>query len=85
MSNNKVKIIQDWLKPKKVKNIQFFLDFASFYCWFIFNYSDIVISLIYLIWKDISWKFDFSYHNAFDFLKKTFTSVLIFTYWISDA
>jgi len=24
MSNNKVKIIQDWPEPKKVKNIQFF-------------------------------------------------------------
>jgi len=32
MSNNKVKIIQDLLEPKKVKNIQFFLDFANFYC-----------------------------------------------------
>ena len=32
MSDNKVKIIQDWLEPKKVKNIQFFLGFANFYC-----------------------------------------------------
>jgi len=53
MSNNKVKIIQDWLEPKKVKDIQFFLGFANFYCWFIFNYSDIVIPLIYFTWKDI--------------------------------
>ena len=30
-SDNKVKIIQDWLKPKKVKNIQYFLGFANFY------------------------------------------------------
>ena len=43
MSNDKVKIIQDWLKPKKVKDIQSFLGFANFYHWFIFNYSDIVI------------------------------------------
>jgi len=45
MFNNKVKIIQDWLEPKKVKNIQFFLDFTNFYCQFIFNYLDIVIPL----------------------------------------
>ena len=32
MSNNKVKIIQDWLKPKKVKDIQFFLCFTNLYC-----------------------------------------------------
>ena len=30
MSNNKVKIIQDWLEPKKVKDIQSFLGFANF-------------------------------------------------------
>ena len=55
MSDDKVKIIQDWLKLKKVKNIQFFLGFSNFYCWFIFNYLDIVIPLCHmpslLIWK----------------------------------
>ena len=60
MSNDKVKIIQDWLKPKEVKDIQFFLGFTNFYHWFIFNYSDIVIPLTCLTWKDISWKFDSS-------------------------
>jgi len=45
MFNDKVKIIQDWLEPKKVKDIQSFLGFANFYHWFIFNYSDIVIPL----------------------------------------
>ena len=45
MSDDKIKIIQDWLEPKEVKNIQFFLDFTNFYCWFIFNYLDIVILL----------------------------------------
>jgi len=45
MFDNKVKIIQNWLEPKKVKDIQFFLGFTNFYCQFIFNYSDIVILL----------------------------------------
>jgi len=31
MSDNKVKIIQDWLEPKKVKDTQFFLGFTNFY------------------------------------------------------
>ena len=47
--HDKMKIIQDWLESKKVKNIQFFLGFANFYHQFIFNYLDIVILLIYLI------------------------------------
>jgi len=53
MSDDKVKIIQDWPEPKKVKDIQFFLGFTNFYHQFIFNYSDIVISLICLTQKDI--------------------------------
>ena len=57
MSNDKLKIIQDWLEPKKVKDIQSFLGFANFYYQFIFNYSDIVILLTYLTWKNISQKF----------------------------
>jgi len=31
MSDDKIKIIQDWPEPKKVKDIQSFLDFANFY------------------------------------------------------
>jgi len=85
MSNNKVKIIQGWLELKKVKNIQFFLEFTNFYHWFIFNYLDVVISLTCLTQKNIPWKFDFSYHNAFNSLKKAFTSAPILTHWIPDA
>jgi len=75
MSDNKVKIIQDWLELKKVKDIQFFLDFANFYYQFIFNYLNIVISLTCL-----TWKFDFSCHNAFNSLKKAFISAPILIY-----
>jgi len=32
MSDDKVKIILDWPEPKKVKDIQSFLEFANFYC-----------------------------------------------------
>jgi len=85
ISNNKIKIIQDWPKPKKVKDIQSFLGFANFYCQFIFNYSDIVIPLTRLTQKDISWKFDSSYQDAFNSLKKAFTSASILTHWIPDA
>ena len=85
MSDNKIKIIQDWPEPKKVKDIQSFLGFANFYRRFIFNYSDIVIPLTCLIQKDIPWKFDFSCQDAFNSLKKAFTSTPIFTYWIPDA
>ena len=32
ISNDKVRIIQDWPEPKKVKDIQSFLGFTNFYC-----------------------------------------------------
>jgi len=85
MSDNKLKIIQDWLESKKVKDIQSFLSFVNFYRWFIFNYLDIVISLTHLTQKDISWKFDSSCQDTFNSLKKEFTTASIFTHWISNA
>jgi len=85
MSDDKVKIIQDWLEPKKVKDVQSFLGFANFYYWFIFNYLNIVIPLTCLTQKDIPWKFNFFYHDAFNSLKKAFTSIPILTYWIPDT
>ena len=85
MSDDKIKTIQDWLEPKKVKDIQSFLGFANFYCQFIFNYLNIVIPLTRLTRKDIPWKFDSSCQDAFNSLKKAFTSALILTHWISDA
>ena len=80
MSDDKVKIIQDWLEPKKIKYIQSFLSFTNFYYWFIFNYLNIVILLTHLTWKNIPWKFNFSCCDAFNSLKKTFTSTPILTY-----
>ena len=46
---------------------------------------DIVILLICFTWKNILWKFDFFYYDAFNSLKKTFVSALILTYWIPNA
>ena len=85
MSDDKIKIIQDWLELKKVKDIQFFLGFANFYHWFIFNYLDIVIPLTRLTRKNIPWKFDSSCQDAFNSLKKVFTSAPILTHWIPNA
>jgi len=69
MSNAKVKTIQEWLEPKKVKDIQSFSGFANFYRYFIFNYSDIVIPLTRLTRKDTPWNFDNKCKKAFNTLK----------------
>jgi len=85
MSDAKVKTIQEWPEPKKVKDIQSFLGFANFYRRFIFNYSDIVIPLTRLTRKDTPWNFDENCRNAFNTLKKAFTSTSILTHWVPDA
>ena len=41
MEAKKIKIVKDWLKPKSVRNIQVFLDFANFYWQFIQGFSRI--------------------------------------------
>jgi len=48
---NKIKTIQNWLKPKKIKNMQAFLRFVNFYYHFIYNYSNIATLLVQLTWK----------------------------------
>jgi len=75
ISDAKVKTIQEWLEPNKVKDIQFFLGFANFYRHFIFNYSDIVILLTRLTRKDTPWNFDDKCRMAFNTLKQAFTSM----------
>lgn len=41
--------MKTWLKPKSVKNIQVFLDFANFYKKFIKSFNRIAISLISIL------------------------------------
>ena len=85
MSNAKVKTIQEWLEPKKVKDIQFFLGFANFYRCFIFNYSDIVILPTCLTKKNTPWNFDDNCRIAFNTLKQAFTSTPILIHWVLNA
>jgi len=85
MFDTKVKTIQEWPEPKKIKDIQSFLGFANFYRHFIFNYSDIVIPLTRLTRKDTPWNFDENCRRAFNTLKHAFTSAPILTHWVLDA
>ena len=85
MDSAKVQVIQNWPEPRKVKNIQSFLGFANFYHRFIHEYSDIVITLTQLIWKDLEWNFSNACHDTFNNLKPAFTSAPVLTHWIPDA
>ena len=58
MDPDKVKVIQDWPEPQKVKYTQSFLIFANFYRCYIYNYSNIVVSLPQLTQKNVPWDFN---------------------------
>src|SRR4029077_12020463 len=85
MSSEKVKAIQDWPEPRKVKDIQSFLGFANFYRRFIHEYSDIVVPLTRLTRKGVPWAFTDDCRAAFQRLKDAFTSAPILTHWVPDA
>src|SRR6266446_479314 len=72
MDPSKVQSIQDWPKPRKVKDIQSFLGFANFYRRFISDYSDIVVPLTRLTRKGIKWNFSDAARKAFENLKSAF-------------
>ena len=84
MDPAKVQIIQDWPEPRKVKDIQSFLGFANFYCRFIHEYSDIVVPLTQLTWKDLKWNFSDACRDAFNKLKSAFSSAPVLTHWKPD-
>jgi RNase H-like domain found in reverse transcriptase len=78
MDPAKVKVIQDWSEPQKVKDIQSFLGFANFYRQYIHNYSDFVVPLT---WKNIPWNFNKSCKLAILTLKQAFISALVLTHY----
>jgi len=85
MSPDKIQTISDWPEPRKVKDIQSFLGFANFYCRCIFNYSDIVVPLTWLTWKDAPWNFSKDCRRSFNALKHAFTTAPILTHFILDT
>ena len=84
MDQAKVKTIQDWPEPWKVRDVQSFLGFANFYRRFIFNYSDIVVLLTRLTRKGIPFQFTDKAREAFNLLKEAFTTAPVLTHWIPD-
>jgi RNase H-like domain found in reverse transcriptase len=85
MDPTKVQTVQDWPEPHKVKDVQYFLGSANFYRQFIHEYSDIVIPLTRLTWKDLKWNFSDKCRDAFNKLKAAFLSAPVLTHWIPDT
>lgn len=81
MDPAKIKTITDWPQPKDLKDIQSFLGFANFYWRFIYSYSNLVVPLVNLTKKDISWKWTEKIQNAFNKLRSSFISDIVLLYY----
>src|ERR1700730_17030009 len=85
MDTAKVKVIQKWPTPRKVKDIQSFLRFTNFYCRFVHGYSNIITPMTRLTRKNIPWLWSDDCQSAFDSLKSAFSSAPILSHFIPGA
>ena len=67
-----------------IKDVQSFLGFANFYKRFIYDYSKIAAPLTHLTCKDIAFKWFSECEDAFNTLKRAFTSNVILCHYNSD-
>ena len=69
MDKHKVQKAQDWPVPTSVTEVQQFLGFTGFYCYFIQGYSSIARLLLKLTQKTTPWHWGNDQQEAFDGLK----------------
>ena len=77
MDTWKIKTIQEWFVPTRVRDVQSFLGFTNFYRRFIKGFSVIAQPLIALTYKDATFEWITLAQKAFDLLKQAFTTTPI--------
>ena len=73
----KIDVISNLPLPKNLKDIRSFLGHASFYRWFIKDFSAISRPLCQLLAKDVSFEWSHECQTAFEKLKALLISALI--------
>jgi hypothetical protein len=84
MDPAKVKAILVWQAPTSARGVQSFRGFANFYQRFIRNFSDIVRPLTALTHKGAPFVWEDEQANAFESMKKMFTTVPILMQFETD-
>jgi len=74
MDEEKLSGVLEWPVLTKVKQVQAFLGFVNFYCRFIKNFAKMSKPLSDLTKKDCTWNWGVEQQNAFEALKKAFTT-----------
>lgn len=73
MEKEKIKVIEEWKDPWKIKELQAFLGFVNFYRCFVKDFSFITKPLTRLTGKDIPWAWGEEEKRAFNQLKMGIT------------
>ena len=84
MDPGKVAAIRDWQSPRSVKGVRSFLGFANFYRDFIPQMSELVRPLTDLTRKDCTFRWTVRAEQAFQLVKKLFTSEPFLIAWDPD-
>lgn len=77
----KVKSILEWKAPTSVKGVRSFLGFANFYRCFVDGFSSITAPLTKLTKKDSVWRWGPEENEAFEQLKKIFSTEPVLAQW----
>ena len=72
MDTEKVQAVQNWERPKCVRDLQYFLGFATFYRRFIETYSRICQPICDVLKKEKAWPLSEEFQKVFDQLKERF-------------
>ncbi|MBW0576891.1 hypothetical protein O181_116606 [Austropuccinia psidii MF-1] len=81
MDFSKVQKILNWPQPKNIKELQYFLGFAKFYCCFIKKYSKRIFALTSLLKKDSPFIFNEKALSQFQIVKESFTTAPILSHF----
>jgi len=84
MTDQKIKEVKNWPVPRKVKDIQEFLEFANFYRRFIKGFSKVAYLLTELTHKNQTWNWSTRCQQAFDELKARFSTAPILSHFQSE-
>src|SRR5271168_2990812 len=85
MDEGKVQAIRNWPIPRKLKEVRAFLGFGNFYRRFIQDFAKITRPLNDLTKKDQPWIWEEAQQDAFEKLKRAFTTAPILAYPDNDC
>ncbi|QRW18529.1 Retrotransposable element Tf2 protein [Rhizoctonia solani] len=77
MDQKKIEAVTLWPQPKTVKQVQAFLGFVNYLCWFIPNFSSVAQPLHNLTKKETPWSWGSPEEEAFLELKSLVTQLLV--------